>query len=133
MALKGRPRVICFVTVRVELNARFLAVRPKHLSSRYEISLKLLNDISPSSSATPPPFEHKAFYLVILLPNAYFVKQIDTTELRENVSSFPDGSKFFSVTRTPEEIFIVGEITNDPRIRELSEGFSALTIGVTYK
>ena len=72
----------------------------------------------------PPPFEHKAFYLA-LLPNAYFVKQIETsTQLPENVSSLLNGPGFFSITRTPEEISIVGEVTNDPRIRKLSEGFS---------
>ena len=60
------------------------------------LPLNLFNVVSPSPCAIPPPFEHKAFYLV-LLPNAYFIKQIETsTELPKNVSSpsaDPDSSR----------------------------------------
>ena len=77
---------------------------------------------SSSTSTMPPPFEHEAFYLT-LLPNAYFVKQLPTSsELPENVLSLLNGPGFFSITRTSEEISIVGEITDDPRVQSLSGG-----------
>jgi len=70
----------------------------------------------------PPPFEHKAFYLA-LLPCTYFVKKLPTSaELPEHALSLLNGPGFFSITRTPEEISFVGELTNDPRIRALSGG-----------
>lgn len=70
----------------------------------------------------PPPFEHTAFHLA-LLPNLYFVKQLPaSTELTENVLSLLNGPGFFSITRTPEEVSIVGEVTDDPRVESLSEG-----------
>lgn len=77
---------------------------------------------SSSTSTMPPPFEHEAFHLT-LLPNAYFVKQLPTSsELPENVLSLLNGPGFFSITRTSEEISIVGEITDDPRVQSLSGG-----------
>jgi hypothetical protein len=70
----------------------------------------------------PPPFEHKAFNLA-LLPNPYFVKQLPASaELSENVLSLLSGPGFISITRTPEEISIVGEVINDPRVLSLSGG-----------
>jgi hypothetical protein len=72
----------------------------------------------------PPPFEHKSFHLA-LLPNPYFVKQLPiSTDLSENILSLLNEPGFFSITRTPEEISIVGEITSDHRILFLSEGAS---------
>lgn len=79
-----------------------------------------INDLP--SSTMPPPFNHKSFHLT-LLPNSYFVKQLPvSTELPETVLSLLREPGFFSITRTPEEISIVGEATNDPRILSLSEG-----------
>lgn len=70
----------------------------------------------------PPPFEHKAFHLA-LLPNTYFVKQLPaSTELPGNVLSLLNEPGFFSVTRTSEEISIVGEITDNPQVQSLSNG-----------
>ena len=70
----------------------------------------------------PPPFEHEAFHLQ-LLPRFYFVKQLPTSsELPENLLSFLSGPAFFSITRTSEEISIVGEITENPQVRSLSGG-----------
>ena len=72
----------------------------------------------------PPPFDHNSFHLT-LLPNPYFVKQLPvSTELPETVLSLLSGPGFFSITRTPEEISIVGEATDDPRILSLGEGVS---------
>ena len=88
---------------------------------RIEDLRQILNP--PSSSTMPPPFEHKAFYLA-LLPNTYFVKQLPSTaELPENTLSLLNEPGFFSITRTPEEISIVGEISNNPQIRSLGGGF----------
>lgn len=71
----------------------------------------------------PPPSEHEAFHLA-LLPNIYFVKQLPTSaELPEHVLSLLNGPGFFSITRTREEISIVGEITDNPQVRSLSGGF----------
>ena len=70
----------------------------------------------------PPPFEHDAFHL-ILLPNTYFMKQLPTSaELPEHVLSLLNGPGFFSITRTPEEISIVGELTDNPQVQSLSGG-----------
>lgn len=70
----------------------------------------------------PPPFEHKAFHLT-LLPNVYFVKQLPhSAELPENTLSLLNGPGFFSITRTSEEISIVGEMTNNPQVQSLSGG-----------
>jgi len=70
----------------------------------------------------PPPFEHKAFYLE-LLPHVYFVKQLPSSStLSEDVLSLLNGPGFFSITRTPEEISIVGEITDNPQVQSLSGG-----------
>lgn len=70
----------------------------------------------------PPPFEHKAFNLTLLSPT-YFVKQLPaSTDLQEPLLSLLNGPGFFSITRTPEEVSIVGEVTADPRIQSLSEG-----------
>ena len=70
----------------------------------------------------PPPFEHKAFYLA-LLPHAYFVKQLpNSSTLPEDILSLLNGPGFFSITRTSEEISVVGEITDNPRIQSLSGG-----------
>jgi len=70
----------------------------------------------------PPPSEHKAFHLA-LLRNIYFVKQLPpATELSEPILSLLNGPGFFSITRTPEEISIVGEITENPRVQSLSGG-----------
>ena len=77
---------------------------------------------SPSSSAMPPPFEHKAFNLT-LLPNTYFVKQLPTSDgVPSGVLLLFNEPGFFSITRTPEEISIVGEMTKDPRVLYLSGG-----------
>ena len=58
-----------------------------------------------------------------MLPNTYFVKKLLTSaKLPENILSLLDGPGFFSITRTSEEISIVGEITDDPRIQSLSGG-----------
>jgi len=51
------------------------------------------------------------------------VKQLPASaEFPESVLSFLNGPGFFSVTRTPEEISIVGEITNSPLVQSLSGG-----------
>jgi len=69
----------------------------------------------------PPPFEHKAFYLA-LLPNIYFVKQLPiSSKLQEDVLSLLNGPGFFSITRTSEEISIVGEVTDNPHVQSLTE------------
>lgn len=76
----------------------------------------------------PPPFEHESFHLA-LLPAPYFVKQLSvSTGLPENVLSLLNGPGpgFFSITRTPEEVSIVGELTNDPRILDLSKGVGSM-------
>jgi len=71
----------------------------------------------------PPPFEHVAFHLT-LLPNIYFVKQLPASaELPENILSLLNELGFFSITRASEEISIVGEITDNPRVQSLSGGF----------
>ena len=69
-----------------------------------------------------PPFEHKAFHLA-LLPNVYFVKQLPgSSKLPETVLSLLNDPGFFSITRTSEEISIVGEITDNPQVQSLSGG-----------
>jgi len=51
------------------------------------------------------------------------VKQLPVSpDLPETVLSLLNGPGFFSITRTPEEVSIVGEVTDDPRILSLSEG-----------
>ncbi|KAF9778170.1 ACT domain-containing protein [Thelephora terrestris] len=67
----------------------------------------------------PPPSNHKAFHLS-LLPNIYFVKQLP--ELSGTTLSLLNGQGFFSITRTPEEYSVVGEVTDDPQVQFLSEG-----------
>jgi len=58
-----------------------------------------------------------------LLPNTYFVKQLPTSsKLQENVLSLLGGPGFFSITRTSEEISIVGELTDNPQVQSLSGG-----------
>lgn len=70
----------------------------------------------------PPPFEHESFHLA-LLPNTYFVKQLPSSaELPENIVSLLSEPGFFSITRTSEEISIVGEITSSPQVQSLSGG-----------
>jgi len=70
----------------------------------------------------PPPSEHKAFRLA-LLQNIYFVKQLPASaELSEAVLSLLNGPGFLSITRTPEEISIVGELTENPQVQSLSGG-----------
>ena len=70
----------------------------------------------------PPPFEHKAFHLT-LLPNVYFVKQLPSLSIiPENILSLLNGPGFFSITRTSEEISIVGEITDNAQVQSLSGG-----------
>ena len=97
--------------------------------SRRAVEL-ISNSLSKSSSSTsdsmPPPFEQESFYLT-LLPNAYFVKQLPASaDLPETILSLLNGrlTGFFSITRTPEEVSVVGEVTDDPRILSLSEGVS---------
>ncbi|KAF9778121.1 hypothetical protein BJ322DRAFT_1014891 [Thelephora terrestris] len=73
----------------------------------------------------PPPSNHEAFHLS-LLPNIYFVKELPAfTERRlsDTTLSLPNGQAFFSITRTPEECSVVGEMTDDPHFQSLSEGF----------
>lgn len=70
----------------------------------------------------PPPSEDKIFHLQ-LLPHFYFVKQLPTSsEIPEHFLSLLSGPTFFSITRTPEEISVVGEITDGPEFRSLREG-----------
>jgi len=58
-----------------------------------------------------------------LLPNTYFVKQRPSSaELPENIVSLLSEPGFFSITRTSEEISIVGEITGNPQVQSLSGG-----------
>ena len=63
----------------------------------------------------PRPVDHKAFQLC-LLKNPFFVKQLepDATIPSEYLESLTNNSKVFvSITRTDEEISIVGEVAND--------------------
>jgi len=70
----------------------------------------------------PSPFDHGAFHLA-LLPHIYFVKQLPSSStLPGNVLSLLNGPGFFSITRTSEEISIVGEITDNPQIQSLTRG-----------
>jgi len=70
----------------------------------------------------PPPFEHKPFDLA-LLPGIYFVKQLPVSaKLPEHIVSLLNEPGFFSITRTSEEISIVGEITSNPQVQSLSGG-----------
>lgn len=59
----------------------------------------------------PPPSDDKAFYLKVL-PKVFFVQQKKPddhlpTSVLETLNS---GKGFFSITRTAEEVTIVGEI-----------------------
>ena len=70
----------------------------------------------------PPPFEHNSFHLA-LLQNTYFVKQLPSSaKLPEPIVSLLNEPGFFSITRTSEEVSIVGEITSNPQVQSLSGG-----------
>jgi hypothetical protein len=72
----------------------------------------------------PPPSDDKVFHLK-LLPNIFFVKQAkpDDRLSASILETLNSGKGFFSITRTTEEISIVGEIDeSNPNPLSLSDG-----------
>lgn len=72
----------------------------------------------------PPPTDHPAFNLKVL-PKTFFVKQLPSHEALsvEVLGALNSSHGFFSITRTTEEISIVGEITEStPSSLDLSDG-----------
>jgi hypothetical protein len=59
----------------------------------------------------PPPSNHPAFNLKVLT-KMFFVKQLRSSEIMtgELLETLNTSRGFFSITRTPEEVSIVGEI-----------------------
>ncbi|KAG7452273.1 uncharacterized protein BT62DRAFT_295048 [Guyanagaster necrorhizus] len=62
----------------------------------------------------PPPSDHPSLHLIVL-PNDFFVVQLKHNEIDAdvltNLTSQPE--RFFSLTRTAEEVSVVGEINKD--------------------
>lgn len=59
----------------------------------------------------PPPSDHPAFNLKVL-PKIFFVKQLPSSDVLSTqvLEALNSSQGFFSITRTSEEISIVGEL-----------------------
>ncbi|KAJ7786644.1 ACT domain-containing protein [Mycena metata] len=57
-----------------------------------------------------PPIDHPCLHLHVL-PGAFFVRKLEPSSLNETFKSLleaDDGQSFLSITRTPEELSVVG-------------------------
>ena len=78
----------------------------------------------------PPPSDHPSLHLAVL-PNDFFVVQLKYNEIDGDVLINLTGQseRFFSLTRTAEEVSVVGEIHKDlSNIYHDNSGWSCIRI-----